>query len=156
MRTGTHEKLSNVDAAWLRMDGPANAMVINAASLFADAVSYTEFAQLLEERLLSHERFRQQVLDAELPFKARVGAATHHSICAYTYTICAFPLLGMVTPLRHYSGCDGCIRRARRPWQDQWFARADRTRGIHAQGYARHHERAGPTRACQLWGPLLA
>jgi hypothetical protein len=59
----TTERLSAVDAAWLRMDRPTNRMMITGIFTFDEALDVGELAQLLEERLLPHERFRQRIVD---------------------------------------------------------------------------------------------
>jgi diacylglycerol O-acyltransferase len=69
MTKRTDEPLSHVDAAWLRMDSPTNAMVINAALTFEGAVPYAEFERLIEQRLLRHPRFRERVIDPGIPLK---------------------------------------------------------------------------------------
>jgi len=64
------ESLSHVDAAWLRMDSPVNAMVITSALLFEGAVPFAAIEALIAERLLPHLRFRQRVVDLGLPLLA--------------------------------------------------------------------------------------
>jgi WS/DGAT/MGAT family acyltransferase len=61
----THEPLSGVDAAWLRMDDPTNLMTITAVLVLEDPISVETFEALLEERLLGFTRFRQRVRDPE-------------------------------------------------------------------------------------------
>lgn len=60
------ETLPAVDAAWLRMDSPTNAMVINALLVFRGAPSFARLRALVEERLLEHRRFRQRVVEPAL------------------------------------------------------------------------------------------
>lgn len=55
-----------VDAAWLRMDSPTNAMVITAMMILEPAPSFASIVALVEERLLRHERFRQRVVEPTL------------------------------------------------------------------------------------------
>jgi WS/DGAT/MGAT family acyltransferase len=59
----THEPLSGVDAAWLRMDDPTNLMTITAVLVLEDPMDVGTFKALLEERLLGFTRFRQRVVD---------------------------------------------------------------------------------------------
>ena len=59
----TNERLSAVDAAWLRMDTPTNRMMITGIFIFDERLELGALEQLLEERLLSHERFRQRIVD---------------------------------------------------------------------------------------------
>jgi WS/DGAT/MGAT family acyltransferase len=59
----THEPLSGVDAAWLRMDDPTNLMTITAVLVLEDPMDVDTLKDLLEERLLGFTRFRQRVVD---------------------------------------------------------------------------------------------
>ncbi|MFB6249322.1 MAG: wax ester/triacylglycerol synthase family O-acyltransferase [Salinibacter sp.] len=61
----THEPLSGVDAAWLRMDDPTNLMTITAVLVLEDPIDIGAFKSLLRERLLGFTRFRQRVHDPE-------------------------------------------------------------------------------------------
>jgi WS/DGAT/MGAT family acyltransferase len=61
----THEPLSGVDAAWLRMDDPTNLMTITAVLVLEDPMDAGTLKELLEERLLGFTRFRQRVRDFE-------------------------------------------------------------------------------------------
>jgi diacylglycerol O-acyltransferase len=60
------EPLRAVDAAWLRMDSPTNAMVINALLVFRAAPGIERIRALVNERLLAHRRFRQRVFEPAL------------------------------------------------------------------------------------------
>ena len=55
------ERMSPVDVTWLRMDRPANLMVIVGVFVMEGPVSLKRFEQQLFERLTSHRRFRQRV-----------------------------------------------------------------------------------------------
>ncbi|MEF8817068.1 MAG: wax ester/triacylglycerol synthase family O-acyltransferase [Salinibacter sp.] len=61
----SHEPLSGVDAAWLRMDEPTNLMTITGVLVLDDPMGIDTFKTLLEERLLGFDRFRQRVRDPE-------------------------------------------------------------------------------------------
>ncbi len=61
----THEPLSGVDAAWLRMDDPTNLMTITAVLVLEDPMDVETLTELLEERFLGFMRFRQRVRDPE-------------------------------------------------------------------------------------------
>ncbi len=61
----THEPLSGVDAAWLRMDDPTNLMTITAVLVLEDTMDVGTLKEVLEERLLGFTRFRQRVRDFE-------------------------------------------------------------------------------------------
>ncbi|MGB5659166.1 MAG: wax ester/triacylglycerol synthase family O-acyltransferase [Thermoanaerobaculia bacterium] len=56
------EKMSGVDHAWLRMDEPANLMMINGLLFFDDPLDLKTVKRALEERLISIPRFRQRVV----------------------------------------------------------------------------------------------
>jgi WS/DGAT/MGAT family acyltransferase len=55
---GHHERMSAVDTAWLRMDGPGNAMVIVSVMTTATPVPLTELRRVIETRWLCFPRFR--------------------------------------------------------------------------------------------------
>jgi WS/DGAT/MGAT family acyltransferase len=59
---GRRERMSSVDTAWLRMDSQANLMMIVGVYEFVGNVDYDRMRRLLEERLLSHARFRSCVV----------------------------------------------------------------------------------------------
>jgi diacylglycerol O-acyltransferase len=61
----THEPLSGVDAAWLRMDEPTNLMTITAVLVLEDPMDAGTLKDLLRERFLGFTRFRQRVRDPE-------------------------------------------------------------------------------------------
>jgi WS/DGAT/MGAT family acyltransferase len=61
----THEPLSGVDAAWLRMDDPTNLMTITAVLVLDDPMDVGTLKEVIEERLLGFTRFRQRVRDPE-------------------------------------------------------------------------------------------
>ncbi|HYO15930.1 MAG TPA: wax ester/triacylglycerol synthase family O-acyltransferase [Thermoanaerobaculia bacterium] len=56
------EPLLPVDHAWLRMDDPTNLMIINGVLVLAEPLGRDRVKELLRERLLSIERFRQRVV----------------------------------------------------------------------------------------------
>ncbi len=60
------EPMQAVDAAWLRMEHPTNLMVITGVLTFDGSLDFRRLKELLEDRLLVHDRFRQRV--AEPPF----------------------------------------------------------------------------------------
>ena len=49
---GQHERMSAVDTAWLRMDGPANTMMIVSVMATATPVPAADLRRVLETRLL--------------------------------------------------------------------------------------------------------
>ncbi|NHZ73244.1 MAG: wax ester/triacylglycerol synthase family O-acyltransferase [Nitrospirae bacterium] len=59
------EKMRRVDHAWLRMDEPANLMMINGLLFFDQPLDLGEVRQVLLERLLTIPRFRQRVAPSE-------------------------------------------------------------------------------------------
>ena len=58
---GQHERMSAVDTAWLRMDGPANTMMIVSVMATATPVRKADLRRVLETRLLCFPRFRKRV-----------------------------------------------------------------------------------------------
>jgi WS/DGAT/MGAT family acyltransferase len=59
--------MSNVDAAWLRMESPTNLMLIAGVMSFYEKLDFDELKELLEDRLLSFSRFRQKVVESPIP-----------------------------------------------------------------------------------------
>ena len=58
----THsERMSSVDTTWLRMDGPANLMIIVGVWLLGGPVAVEKVEKQIAEGLLSYRRFRQKV-----------------------------------------------------------------------------------------------
>jgi diacylglycerol O-acyltransferase len=57
------ERLSNIDAAWLRMDRPTNLMMICGVMIFSDGLDLQALRQVVSDRLLCFHRFRQRVVD---------------------------------------------------------------------------------------------
>jgi WS/DGAT/MGAT family acyltransferase len=55
------ERMSPVDRAWLRMDSPANLMMILGVWIIKPGVGFQAVTERLEERLLQHPRFGQRV-----------------------------------------------------------------------------------------------
>ncbi len=68
---GGREPMSSVDRAWLMMDDPTNPMVINGFWIFREMLQYERVLDVLEERLLVHERFRQRVAANRGAFRTR-------------------------------------------------------------------------------------
>ncbi len=56
-------KMSSVDTAWLRMDSPANLMMIVGVMMFDAPIDRARLTRLIEGRLLVYPRFRQRVED---------------------------------------------------------------------------------------------
>jgi hypothetical protein len=55
--------MSNVDKAWLEMDGATNLMIINGVLLFEDTIDFEELKDILAERFVAkYERFRQRIV----------------------------------------------------------------------------------------------
>lgn len=63
----TIEPLSNVDAAWLKMEDPTNLMMVTGVLTFAEPLDLDRFRALLEARLLPFERFRQRIVWPSVP-----------------------------------------------------------------------------------------
>jgi len=60
-----HERMSSVDTAWLRMDGPSGAMMIVGVSATDTPIRPGDFRRMIEQRMLCFARFRHRpVADA--------------------------------------------------------------------------------------------
>ena len=57
------ERMGKVDTAWLRMDSPANLMMIVGVWVLKPGVSYAAVCERLEARLLKYPRFVQRVVE---------------------------------------------------------------------------------------------
>lgn len=57
------ERMSKVDTAWLRMDCPANLMMIVGVWQLAPGVKYAAVCERIEGSLLKYDRFRQRVVE---------------------------------------------------------------------------------------------
>jgi diacylglycerol O-acyltransferase len=55
------QRMGSVDAAWLQMDRPENAADIVALLTFDEPMPFARLTEVVEERLLPQERFRQRV-----------------------------------------------------------------------------------------------
>jgi WS/DGAT/MGAT family acyltransferase len=65
MNAPSHQRMSSIDTAWLRMDGPGSPMMIVGVSATETPIRPADFRRMLETRLLCFERFRQRpVTDA--------------------------------------------------------------------------------------------
>jgi WS/DGAT/MGAT family acyltransferase len=59
--------MSNVDAAWLHMESPTNLMLITGVMSFYEKLDFSELKELIEDRFLPYERFRQKVVLSSVP-----------------------------------------------------------------------------------------
>jgi diacylglycerol O-acyltransferase len=64
---GEGEALSNVDAAWLQMEDRTNLMVITAVMSFTEQVEFADVKNVIEDRLICHDRFRQRIVTSPMP-----------------------------------------------------------------------------------------
>jgi WS/DGAT/MGAT family acyltransferase len=55
--------LSAADSAWLRMEDPTNLMTVIGVMTFREALDLGALRRMIEDRLLVHDRFRQQVVE---------------------------------------------------------------------------------------------
>ena len=62
MDTAGHERMSSVDTAWLRMDGPCNTMMIVGVSTTDTPVRPDDFRRMIQQRWLCFPRFRHKVV----------------------------------------------------------------------------------------------
>ncbi|MCZ7672592.1 MAG: hypothetical protein M5U34_38460 [Chloroflexi bacterium] len=67
--------LSHVDAAWLSMEDPTNLMMVNGILLFKEAMDFDDFVQVVGNRWLRFDRFRQHVVYPRIrrPFAGHGG-----------------------------------------------------------------------------------
>jgi len=65
---GEGTPLANVDAAWWRMEHPTNLMTITGVMAFPERIRFSQLKELIEDRLLGYDRFRQRVVESPLPF----------------------------------------------------------------------------------------
>ena len=80
--------LSNVDAAWLKMEDPTNLMMVTGVLTFPRPLDMAYLRGLIETRLLQFDRFRQRVARPRLPFApAYWEADPHFSIGAHLHRI---------------------------------------------------------------------
>jgi len=63
---GRGRSMSSVDAAWLHMEDRTNLMVITAVMSFHEQVEFARIKELIEDRFLIYDRFRQRVLEEGL------------------------------------------------------------------------------------------
>src|SRR5688500_9126019 len=63
------QRLSSIDTAWLRMEDPTNLMMVTGLLVFDQPLSFARLRQTIEQRLLSFDRFQQQIV--------YVGGAPH-------------------------------------------------------------------------------
>jgi len=61
------EAMSNVDAAWLHMEDRTNLMTITGVLSFYEKLEFEKLKELIEDRFLGYDRFRQVVVESPLP-----------------------------------------------------------------------------------------
>ena len=61
------EAMSNVDAAWLHMEDRTNLMIITGVLSFYEKLEFPKLKELIEDRFLGYDRFRQRVVESPLP-----------------------------------------------------------------------------------------
>jgi len=61
------EAMSNVDAAWLHMEDRTNLMTITGVLSFYEKLEFDKLKELIEDRFLGYDRFRQVVVESPLP-----------------------------------------------------------------------------------------
>ena len=59
--------MSNVDAAWLHMEDRTNLMIITGVLSFYEKLEFAKLKELIEDRFLSYDRFRQRVIEPKIP-----------------------------------------------------------------------------------------
>ncbi len=61
------EAMSNVDAAWLHMEDRTNLMIITGVLSFYEKLEFAKLKELIEDRFLGYDRFRQRVVESPIP-----------------------------------------------------------------------------------------
>ena len=62
------EAFSSVDAAWLHMEDRTNLMTITGVMSFYEKLEFAKLKEVIEDRFLSYDRFRQRVVTPSIPF----------------------------------------------------------------------------------------
>jgi WS/DGAT/MGAT family acyltransferase len=62
------EAMSNVDAAWLRMEDRTNLMTITGVMSFSERLDFAKLKEVVEDRFLFYDRFRQRVAGIHASF----------------------------------------------------------------------------------------
>lgn len=83
--TTAREQMSSVDTAWLRMEGPASHMTIGVVLIFEDQLPLVQLREVLQERLLRFDRFRQKVVRHDI--RAWWEEDSHFSIYNHLTTV---------------------------------------------------------------------
>ncbi len=80
--------LSNVDAAWLKMEDPTNLMMVTGVMTFPRPLDMAHLRALIESRLLQFDRFRQRIVRPRLPMAPAYWAADpHFNIGAHVHRV---------------------------------------------------------------------
>ena len=82
MATPRREKLSAVDTAWLRMDRPANLMMICGVLLFDDRIALAQLKATIDERFLRFARFRVRAKVAQCNERQRMPPPWRRAMAA--------------------------------------------------------------------------
>lgn len=67
LQRGEREAMANVDSAWLRMEDATNLMTITGLMTFETPLDFVRFKEVIEDRLMCHDRFRSKVVESLLP-----------------------------------------------------------------------------------------
>lgn len=59
--------MDSVDSAWLRMEDSTNLMTITGLMVLEDRLDFARFKEIIEDRLLAHDRFRSRVVESPFP-----------------------------------------------------------------------------------------
>ena len=65
---GEGTSMASVDAAWWRMEHSTNLMTITGVMSFPERLDFRQLKELIEDRLLCYDRFRQRVVESAIPF----------------------------------------------------------------------------------------
>jgi WS/DGAT/MGAT family acyltransferase len=139
MSSAVHERMSSVDTAWLRMDGPCNTMMIVGVSTTKTPIRPADFRHMIETRLLCFPRFHQKVvadrlgaswiedesfdLEAHIVHETLPAPAGKHELQTLAGRLAASPLdparpLWQMHLVEHYLGGSAWITRVHHCYAD--------------------------------------
>ena len=75
--------MDNVDSAWLRMEDSTNLMTITALMVLEGRLDFARLKEIIEDRLMAHDRFRQRVVESALPLGKPAWVEDEHFTLRY-------------------------------------------------------------------------
>ncbi len=68
MAEAPRQTLSRADNAWLQLEQPDNLITISGVMTCRKPIDFLLLKELIEDKLMCHERFRQRIVESRLPF----------------------------------------------------------------------------------------